>query len=111
MTSRVFWNRYGIEPSVKAAEVARNRGVDVLAPTLDGLDDSHGQFDVLTAIDVVEHIVDPMPFFRQVRDRLAPGGVLVLLTGNSSSFSWRMQGGMFWYCSLPEHVSFIIIPR
>jgi SAM-dependent methyltransferase len=100
------WRRHGIEPSVKAAEVARSRGVDVLASTLDGLDDSHGQFDIITAIDVVEHVVDPLPFFRQVRDRLAPGGVFLLLTGDTSSFAWRMQGGLYWYCSFPEHVSF-----
>ena len=100
------WQRYGVEPSQAAAELARRRHVEVLAPSLEELGRDTEPFDAIIATDVVEHIVEPMPFFQQVRDLLAPGGIVLLLTGDSRALAWRLQGGLYWYCSLPEHVSF-----
>jgi hypothetical protein len=37
---------------------------------------------------------------------LRPGGILVLLTGDTDAASWRLQGSRYWYCSLVEHESF-----
>jgi SAM-dependent methyltransferase len=44
---------------------------------------SLGAFDVVTAIEVVEHVVDPLAVLRQLRDLLKPGGLLFLTTGNA----------------------------
>jgi SAM-dependent methyltransferase len=100
------WQRFGVEPSRAAAGLARERGVDVLAATLDELPADTTPFDAVLAIDVVEHVVEPLPFFRAVRERLADGGVFLILTGNTDALAWRLQGSMYWYCNLPEHVSF-----
>jgi SAM-dependent methyltransferase len=100
------WERFGIEPCSAAAQLAQTRGVTILADTLEGISAAQNRFDAILAIDVVEHLVEPIPFFRDVSVRLLPGGVFILLTGNTSALAWRLQGSMYWYCSLPEHVSF-----
>jgi SAM-dependent methyltransferase len=100
------WQRFGVEPSRAAATLARERGVDVLAATLDELPVDVTAFDAVLAIDVVEHIAEPLPFFRAVRERLADGGIFLIFTGNTDALAWRLQGSMYWYCNLPEHVSF-----
>ena len=100
------WQRFGIEPSQAAAELAQSRGVHVLAPTLDEFNTGDSKFDVIVAIDVVEHIVDPLPFFHSIRELLAPSGIFLILTGDTDSLAWQMQSSFYWYCSLPEHVSF-----
>jgi SAM-dependent methyltransferase len=100
------WQKFGVEPSRAAAALAKQRGVEILAPSLDLLDANGEKFDAIMAIDVVEHIVEPLPFFRAVSERLAPGGVFLVSTGNTDALAWRLQNSMYWYCSLPEHVSF-----
>jgi SAM-dependent methyltransferase len=100
------WQRFGVEPSRAAAELAQERGVDVLATTLDDLPVDTTAFDAVLAIDVVEHLVEPLPFFRQVREQLVDGGILLILTGNTDALAWRLQGSMYWYCNLAEHMSF-----
>lgn len=100
------WRKFGVEPSKDAADLARQRGVDILATTLDDLDPGVGQFDAVLAIDVVEHVAEPMPLFKQFSDLLAPGGVLLILTGDNQAPAWKLQRSFYWYCSLPEHVSF-----
>jgi SAM-dependent methyltransferase len=100
------WQRFGVEPSLAAAELARERGINVLCDTLERLPPEAGPFDAILAIDVLEHLVEPLPFFRQISERLRPGGVFVAFTGNTNSLAWRLQRSMYWYCSLPEHVSF-----
>ena len=100
------WQKFGVEPSRQAADLARARDVNVLAATLDELDPNTAPFDAVIAIDVAEHIVEPLPFFRQLSKLLAPGGVLLILTGDNEAFAWRLQTNAYWYCSLPEHVSF-----
>jgi SAM-dependent methyltransferase len=100
------WQKFGVEPSGHAARVAESRGVHILAPTLEDVDRNVTPFDAVVAIDVVEHVHDPLAFFRRAGALVAPGGVLVILTGDTRSLAWRLQRSMYWYCSLPEHISF-----
>jgi len=100
------WDKFGVEPSREAAELARGRGVDVLGSSLEELNPQQTQFDAVIVTDVVEHIVEPLPFFEQLSNLVAPGGVLFVMTGDTGSLAWRLQKNAYWYCSLPEHVSF-----
>jgi len=100
------WKRYGVEPCEGAQRVAEQRGVQVLADTLDAIP-ADEKFDVITAFDVIEHIVNPGPFFKRLRSHLSPRGVFVASSGDTDAMSWRVQKARYWYCSyLPEHVSF-----
>jgi SAM-dependent methyltransferase len=99
------WDRFGVEPSAPAAQMARSRGVNVLGATIDDVP-RELSFDVIVAIDVVEHIADPLPFFRAVARHLRPRGAFIVQTGDLDAWTWRLEGSRYWYCSLPEHVSF-----
>jgi FlaA1/EpsC-like NDP-sugar epimerase len=37
-----------------------------------------GQFDIVASLAVIEHVEDPLSFMRWLRDRVAPGGILLL---------------------------------
>lgn len=53
------------------------RRVDLTQP-----DEFDEHYNVVLNFQVLEHIQEPAPFLRALRDRLAPGGVLVLTTPN-----------------------------
>lgn len=99
------WHRFGVEPSTKAAELAAHRGATIVGRTIADVPRDL-QVDALTAIDVVEHIIDPPTFFAEAHRCLRAGGVCMLVTGTTDAPSWMLQGSCYWYCSLPEHVSF-----
>lgn len=68
------------------------------------------RFDVISAVEVVEHLEHPAPVFALLARLLRPGGLLLLTTGNFASPLARLQGLRFRYC-LPEvHVS-LFAPR
>ncbi len=45
------------------------------------------RFDLVTSLEVIEHVVDPAVFVAGLADALAPGGLLVLSTPNRTSKS------------------------
>jgi SAM-dependent methyltransferase len=100
------WEPFGVEPGEEAARLAHERGITMLGPEVGSIGGGEPRFDAVTAIDVVEHIPQPVPFFRQVASLLRPGGVFVVVTGDTGAWSWRLLGSTYWYCSIPEHVSF-----
>jgi SAM-dependent methyltransferase len=108
------WDLNGVEPSIGAAAVSRDKGINILGPTLEHLlrasDGQVCKFDAIVALDLIEHLADPQAFFRQVSSLLAPDGALLLLTGDTGSLSWTLQKSLYWYCSLPEHCSFYSRP-
>ena len=46
-----------------------------------------GQFDLVTSLEVVEHVADPAAFVKALARRLGPGGLLILSTPNQTSWS------------------------
>jgi SAM-dependent methyltransferase len=76
-----FPNVYGYDQGW-GAEWAREHGIPLLAE--DQLREQAGSFDVVTAIEVVEHIPGPLGPMAQVASLLKPGGVFFLTTGNAA---------------------------
>lgn len=98
--------RCGVEPSAAAAAAAKKRGIAILAPTLEDLP-PQAAFDVITMIDVVEHVADPAALLERALPHLAPGGSLVIATGDPRNVLWRrVFRSRFWYSSFPEHITF-----
>ena len=50
-----------------------------------------GEFGLVTAIEVIEHVESPIGFMRNVGRLLAPGGVAVLTTPNVDSLPARLK--------------------
>ncbi len=52
-----------------------------------GVEDLGGAFDLVTALEVIEHVADPQAFVRSLVARLASGGLLILSTPNRTAWS------------------------
>lgn len=70
-----------------ASTHAEGAGLDIryMAGEVGGLD--IGTFDLVTCVEVVEHVADKSAFIRDVAARLAPGGLLVMSTPNRTAAS------------------------
>jgi 2-polyprenyl-6-hydroxyphenyl methylase/3-demethylubiquinone-9 3-methyltransferase len=51
------------------------------------VEDMSGRFDLVTSMEVIEHVAEPQTFLNSLAARLAPGGLLVLSTPNRTALS------------------------
>jgi 2-polyprenyl-6-hydroxyphenyl methylase/3-demethylubiquinone-9 3-methyltransferase len=84
----------GIDAAPEVIAVARDHAasmgleIDYRAADVQELD---GQFDLVTSLEVIEHVADPGAFLQALARRLAPGGLLVLSTPNATGWSKLMM--------------------
>lgn len=84
------------------ASMAAIAGVPIV--TSESLEAGAGSYDVVTAIEVLEHMLDPIAELKRVRRLLKPGGLLFLTTGNAAPFAGRLDR---WRYVIPEiHISY-----
>ncbi len=98
------WSVSGIEPSPALAERARARGLTVSEGWLERVPASD-RYPVVTAWEVIEHVLDPISFFRHLRARVRPGGLLALSTPLSTGLPALLLRSRFPMLSAPEHLS------
>lgn len=67
-------------------------------------------FDIISMIEVIEHLPDPAPVLATAARLLRPGGLLLLTTGNLDSPAARRHGLAYRYCAPEIHVS-LFTPR
>jgi len=71
-----------------SARWIRDHGIPSL--TAEELTQSTGQFDVITAIEVMEHLTDPVGAMTHIASLLKPGGHFFLTTGNAEPHRSRL---------------------
>jgi 2-polyprenyl-6-hydroxyphenyl methylase/3-demethylubiquinone-9 3-methyltransferase len=80
----------GIDASPQVVAVAREHAremaleIDYRAGDVQELE---GKFDLVTAMEVIEHVADPAAFLDALAKRLAPGGLLIMSTPNATGWS------------------------
>jgi 2-polyprenyl-6-hydroxyphenyl methylase/3-demethylubiquinone-9 3-methyltransferase len=83
-----------IDASAELIAVAREHAaamgleIDYRAGAVEELE---GAFDLVTCMEVIEHVADPAAFVRALAKRLATGGLLILSTPNQTSWSRLMM--------------------
>jgi len=100
------FDKYGIEVNATAGARAATRAAARVERNLDHLA-ADLRFDLIVAMDVIEHVPSPRALLKQLVDRLTPGGRLVITTGDGANWLWRLLGARWWYCYFPEHIAFI----
>jgi 2-polyprenyl-3-methyl-5-hydroxy-6-metoxy-1,4-benzoquinol methylase len=102
--ARLSFEPTGIEPSHWAREYAEQQlKLVIAAPTLEQARFPDASFDVVTLLDVIEHVPDPAGLLREVRRVLKPGGLVYLVTPDCDSLSARVLGSRWWGLR-PAHI-------
>lgn len=95
---------YGLDLNAEAVDFSRRRfGERVQRGALEEDRFSGLRFDVVTLVDVFEHVLDPEALLAAARERLAAGGVLVAVMPNAASWVRRLLRGRWPHYAL-EHL-------
>ncbi len=89
------WNCSGVELSEQAAMRAAQKGITVLPPHVLERGEWAQHFDVVTLINVLETVADPVNVLRRATAVLAPGG-LVIVRATNGLFHLPMRTPARW---------------
>lgn len=106
---------YGIEPSAWAAKIAQKEGLKVKTGRIETVNFPQGYFEVVTMIDVLEHLINPQLGLQKVAGLLKKGGLVCLVTPNIQSLTarflkekwWHIRPGHFFYFS-PQTINILL---
>jgi SAM-dependent methyltransferase len=99
------WDAEGVEPSTWASDRARARGCAVRTATLDDAELSPGAYRLVSATDVIEHLLDPAAAIATFSAALEAGGYLFLALPDAGSALARVLGRR-WWAVVPMHVQY-----
>ena len=95
---RPGWRCAGVEPSTEEAALARRETPFEIHEGMFGdVPLGRGRFDLVTIMHVLEHVSRPSAVVQQIRDILAPGGLLFVEVPNV------LDANMFYDLLLVEH--------
>jgi len=93
---------FGVEYSEHSLKLLKDKG-HIAATNIQEL---KGNFDIITAFDVIEHLYDISKFLDTCLAKLSSNGLLLFLTGDISSVTAKITKNNWWYASFPEHIIF-----
>jgi SAM-dependent methyltransferase len=94
----------GVEPSRALQATAAARLLPVHLGVIPSPDIT-GPYDIVSAIDVIEHVDNPLGLLRAIRDLLAADGIGVLVTPDVGSITARVMRWKWWHFR-PAHIGY-----
>jgi len=102
--SRRGWTAVGTEVAESAAEAVRADGFEVYVGELEALPLAAESFDVVSLVEVVEHVDDPANLVREAHRLLRPGGAMYITTPHGRGISARLLRTDWSAVAPPEHL-------
>ncbi len=101
------WTKLAIEPAAAAAVELESAGIKRVSKYVETPPDHYdGKVDIVTMFDVFEHLSSPANALKAIHKMLRPNGILLLSTGNSAHWTWRLLCGQHWYLHTLQHLCF-----
>lgn len=94
----------GVEPSVRLSNRAIAHGLSVINGVLPN-DAVTKKFDVVTLIDIVEHVTDPYDLVLEASKVMDDNAVMVIVTPDVNSIAARVMGWNWWHYRI-AHVGY-----
>jgi len=94
----------GVEPSDWLRLTARTHGCKIDADVIPH-PDIRGPYDIVTLIDVVEHVSDPFEIIKNATVLLRTGGKVVIVTPDAKSVAARIMRWKWWHFRI-AHVGY-----
>lgn len=98
------WLVDGVDPSARACERARERGVDARPGTIEEAELEAGRYAGILFNHSLEHLSDPVAALRRARGALAPGGRVAVSAPNFGCWARRRFGAAWFHLDLPRHL-------
>jgi SAM-dependent methyltransferase len=96
------WEAYGTEASAVALALGRQRGWRVAASS-EELGCPAQSFDVISLVELLEHLPDPGAMLGRAAALLRPGGLAFITTPNARSLNCRLLGHRWAVVAPPDH--------
>jgi 2-polyprenyl-3-methyl-5-hydroxy-6-metoxy-1,4-benzoquinol methylase len=93
----------GVEPAKNAAVAAQQAGLNVFHGFLEEMNFQEAAYDVITLFEVIEHVKNPMALLTQCHRVLKKGGILVIRTANTRSWTVQAIKGKWHYFDIRRH--------
>lgn len=100
------WNVFGTEFTHEAVEICRSKGIKMQEGPLDVNNYEKGSFDVVTSIEVMEHIQNLHEEVEKFSQLLRKGGILYITTPNFNSLSKLIMKENWSIVEYPEHLCY-----
>jgi SAM-dependent methyltransferase len=98
------WDAVGTEIAPAGVDAMRAQGFDARLGLTQELDLPTGGFDIVSAIEVLEHVPDPDALIAEAARLVRPGGALYLTTPHGRGLSSRVLGAGWSVVAPPEHL-------
>jgi len=110
LTRRPGWRYRGLEPSARAVELARDRGLEAGQGDVGKLAELDGPFDLVFMQHVFEHLPEPVKVLERIAGKLSASGVVMLIVPNHRSLEhWLFR--RYWIgLDQPRHL-WVFSPR
>jgi len=94
-----------VEPDLEAGRQTSVRGLP-WHPNLISLQQGNpdGFFDIVTSVEVAEHLMNPVKDFTDLKGLLVPGGAILITTPNFASLSSRVRNTRWEQYQNPTHL-------
>lgn len=110
------WQTLGLDYSVegvkkKNPQVASNVIQGNIYHSIDSLISQKKTFEVITVLNVLEHVIDPIKLLKDLNHLLVPGGILIILVPNDFSqlqlklLNEKKISSKFWV-RYPDHLNY-----
>ena len=103
------FQKYGIDISEKNRDLARKKGITFLYDSLDSKIISNN-FDLIIALDFIEHVDSPKDIINVISKLLTPGGYVIIETGNADSFFAKYLKEDWSYTAVYGHLCVLTPP-